>query len=267
MEKTTDEDLIILLNSILQKDVIIDDYTQFIQAIAVKFLNHAKSLNHVISNGIDISSSIAILRAQLETYTTFYLLYKKGSYDECSLRYNLWKLDGLKQRAKFTLTPEDLPQEEALEILAQIEDEKKQIQELKLKISLLPFFEKLPKKYQQQFIKRAIWKFDLTKIEKGYKKFDYSIREMVENSNIKPIYINDMYSFFSMHSHTNYISVLQNQQMTSDFFSTVQSQLIDLSSILITQFIDCYLELFNLDINGFCDEKHVIIAYRKRMEK
>jgi hypothetical protein len=41
--------------------------------------------------------------------------------------YKLWKLDGLQQQSKFTLTQDDLSREEALELPADIEDGKRQI--------------------------------------------------------------------------------------------------------------------------------------------
>lgn len=88
--------------------------------------------------------------------------------------YKLWKLDGLRQQSKLTLTQEDLSREEALELPAQIEDGKRQIEEHESKILSLPFFKNLSKNYQQQVIQRVIWRFDLTKGERSHKQIDFS---------------------------------------------------------------------------------------------
>lgn len=266
MSKSNNEELRTLLTNILHKNVDINSYTQFIQVIALKFQLHAASLHQILYTRIDISSAVSILRAQLETYTTLFYLFIKGCSNERMLRFNLWKLDGLKQRSMFSQSFEGLSSEEASKLSLQIKDEKKQIEELELEISSLKFFTDLPEKYQKQIVERAYWRFDIKKIELNKNRINYTIKEMVENSKIKPLYINDMYSFFSMHSHTSYISAIQNQQMTQEFFPTVQGQMDELSSILTTLVIKYYTKLFDLDINDFCGEKHVIFRYLQRIK-
>ena len=93
----------------------------------------------------------------------------------------------------------------------------------------------------------------------------YTIKEMVENTNIKKLYIDDMYSYFSMHSHTNYISVIQNQQTTDETFEVTDNFINRYSMILLTYFIDLYLEIMDQNIEEYCDKNHIYYSFKKML--
>jgi hypothetical protein len=256
-----------LLNKILETKIQDDNDFLLANGIGRKLMFHENSIVILLENTIDISSCITLTRTVLETFSVFYLLYIKGSVEEKRIRLKLWKIDALKARQNFDVSYDDLLPHEKIQIEKQIEDEKKQIEELKLEVRNDDYYKIFPDDYNKKLIKNAVWKFDVDKIE-GYQKnykIDMGIKSMVERSCIREIYLQDIYNFTSMHAHTNYISVLQSEQLERETFHLTKSHLEDLNSVLITYFISNYTELYNLRIENYCDGNHIYQTFKGRI--
>lgn len=98
------------------KEANIDNNNWFIysEKIGEKYLRQAYTLQDIFSNDIfinengiqkkiiDLSSVIALLRVQFETYSAcFHLFFDTCEMEEKIIRFRLWELDGLKTRQKF----------------------------------------------------------------------------------------------------------------------------------------------------------------------
>ena len=260
-------DLSGLLYRILETEIQNNDTNNIAQSIGRKLVSHVNSINVLLENTTDISSCTTLTRAVFETYAVFNLLFIKGTAEEKQLRFDLWKIDALKDRQKFMVSFDDLPPDERTQFKEQIEDEKQQIEELKLRIRKNEYYKKLPNGYDKGLLNNAIWKFDTEKIQ-GYHvktKIDMGIRAMVEKCGIKEIYLQDMYKYTSMHAHANYISVLQSDQLNAETFQLAKKHLGELNSILVTYFIKAYLELNSFEIRNYCGTNHVYYMYEKRI--
>lgn len=244
-------DLIELLEVINNTENPKEEYNQLLKTFGFKLLQHAKSIQLLSKNSYDISSIIAISRAQLETYSTFYFLFIRGSNEERLLRYYLWKLDGLSERQKFNLFLDDFDSTERDEFEKQHKKEKLEVDLLKEEIIVLPFFSTIPDNYQKVILKNSRWKFDKEQTIKQKKIVSYSIKGMIDNTDLKKDYIEDMYSFFSMHSHTNYISILQNQQISEESFNLVARHTVRYATILVVYYINAYTSLLKINMSKF----------------
>lgn len=259
------------LNELLYKilEINIQDDNDFLLAngIGKKLMFHESSINILLEKTTDISSCIILTRTVLETFSVFYLLFIKGSVEERRIRLKLWKIDALRIRQNFEVSYDDLLPHEKIQIEKQIEDEKKQIDELRSEVLNDDFYKIFPDDYNKKLIKNTVWKFDIDKIE-GYQKnfkIDMGIKSMVERSCIRGIYLQDIYNYTSMHAHTNYISILQSNQLEQETFQLTKNHLEDLNSVLITYFIANYTELYNLRIENFCDENHIYHIFKRRV--
>lgn len=206
-----------------------------------------------ISSQMDISNLYTNIRLQLDTYSTFYHIFMhEGSWDEKIVRFRLWELDSLICRQTFS-------HNRVPEKMRQIEDEKKQILEVYNIIESFSFFKdlsiqqknKLVKIDEEGKIRSANWKFDKLLITSG-KKIKYSWEELARNTGIKSEVYSDMHSFTSMHVHSNYISILQNIQLTDEDKHAIRMVGIMLSSYLISLFLDDLCNKFGSAQNYIC---------------
>jgi len=212
-----------------------------------KMLGHAKSSGLISEQIYDVSSMLTLVRAQLETYATFYFLFINGDEVERTLRFNLWKVDGLKERQKFAIVTDD--PKIISDIDNQIKHEKNDIIRLERLISENTLFKSFPKKIADNIIEKSKWRFNLTKIKNNEKEWVYSIKEMVWNTTFNKIILKDMYSYYSIHTHAGYVSILQNQQLTDKDFKLLKNVTLTFSNFIITQMISDYLKLVGLTIN------------------
>ncbi|MDD2563600.1 MAG: DUF5677 domain-containing protein [Salinivirgaceae bacterium] len=260
-------DLTELLNEILEVKLGTDEKYIVAQGIGRKLMLHSNSINILLENSIDISSCITLTRTALETYAVFNLLYLNGTEEEKQLRFDLWKIDALKTRQKYSVSVEVFDPQERKQMVEQLEDEEKQIAELKDKIRSSNYYKNFPNGYNNLMIKNAVWKFNIEKIA-GYNKttkIDMGIKTMVEKCGIKEIYLQDIYSFTSMHAHTNFISIMQGKQMDRENFEISKRHLGILNSILITYFINSFIKLYDLSIKNYCEKNHIFYTFERRI--
>jgi hypothetical protein len=133
------------------------------------------------------------------------------------------------------------------EINSQINYEKLQIDNIYNIINNLYYFKNLKEPQKKKLIKKknneitfANWKFDSNILNS--KKDKYSWEELTLKSGMKNEIYNDIHSFSSMHVHSNYISILQNDQLTEANIIEIRIVAIQFSSLIISLFLDdlCY---------------------------
>lgn len=228
-----------------------DKWFIFCSKIGRKFLIHLKSLvlNAIqgianieiddinVTEELDISLLNANIRLQLDTYATFYHIFiHDGDWAEKIIRFRLWQMDALISRQKFT--HDRLPEAEQ-----QIADEKQQIQDCFSIIEGFDFFKNLSDSQKNRLVKKdgrnfsyANWRFD-TSLLSG-KKTQFSWKDLTLNTGIKSEIYSDMHNFTSMHVHSNYISILQNEGLSIEDQHDSRMVALRLSSYLTCLFLD-----------------------------
>lgn len=228
-----------------------DKWFVFCGKIGKKFLIHLKSFvfnitqgltkikidEIAISNEFDISVLYTNLRLQIDTYSTFHHIFlHEGDWDEKIIRFRLWQMDSLISRQSFS-------HNRISEKLPQYESEKKEIAEIFEIINSFDYFKNLSDsekkrlvKYNDEEIMYANWKFDKSLL-KG-KKDKYSWADLTLNSGLKSEIYSDMHNFTSMHVHSNYLSILQNDQLIEKDKHAIRIVSITLSSYLIALYLD-----------------------------
>jgi len=223
----------------------------FCSKIGKKFLLHLKSfifnvnqdlLNLQIdginiSNELDISILYTNLRLQMDTYSTFHHLFiHKGDWEEKIIRFRLWEMDALISRQNFS-------KDRIIDNSSQLESEKKQLIEIYQEIKRLDFFKDLNQKEKSKLIKisdgkflYANWKFDKNLLSQN--NYKYTWTELALNTGLKPEIYSDMHNFTSMHVHSSYISILQNEQITN--YDKHEIRMVNLR-------VSCYLTCLYLD--------------------
>jgi len=61
-------------------------------------------------------------------------------------------------------------------------------------------------------LEQHAWKFSRDSLKRDRGKWQHSITELIQRTGIKQHILNDLYSYYSMHAHTGYISILQNDE-------------------------------------------------------
>jgi hypothetical protein len=223
----------------------------FCGKIGKKFLTHLKSYvfnvtqglkkieidNIVISEEFDISVLYSNLRMQIDTYSTFHHLFlHDGDWEEKIIRFRLWQMDSLISRQNFS---HNLISDK----LEQYSSEKDEINEIYDIVNSFDFYKNLTDSKKNRLLRKkdgviiyANWKFDKSLL--SGKKEKYSWEELTLNSGIKKEIYSDMHNFTSMHVHSNYISILQNDQLIEDEKHGIRIVGIMLSSYLICLFLD-----------------------------
>lgn len=222
----------------------------FSEKIAKKFLTQAYTLESLFSNDVyfvkngkevrfvDFSSLVTLLRIQYENYAVFFHLFgdAKCDMEEKIVRFRLWQLDGLKTRQGY-VRPVDTKVDLAAEL--------REMEEIKQIIRGFGFFTDLDKTRQDFLLDKAAWRFSATSLIGNDKsKWRLSIEQMIMNTGLKEGHFQDWYSFSSVHAHTCYWSVVQNDSLTDDEKTTAEyvaiMQASFLTSFLVKDFTRIY---------------------------
>ncbi len=157
---------------------------------------------------VDLSSYYSLLRGMFEAYAVFCHLFKlEDDPNENIIRFHLWQLDGLSSRLGFK---RDQP---SSEVAALIENDKEEIEKVKQHIVAFDLFKSLNPKQQDYLLKRLAWKFSLDSLKRGKDKWQHTITELIDRTKIKRYILDDLYSYYSMHAHTGYINIIQNDDL------------------------------------------------------
>lgn len=188
--------------------------------VARKFLKQARSLELLFRSEwteyhgrgertiVDVASYYVLLRAMYEAYAVFCHLFKPcDDPGENILRFHLWQIDGLQNRLNFTR--EHISEE----VQAELDEDRKQIASLKEHLAKFRFFQVLESEKQQFLVNKHAWKFSTDSLKRDRRKWQHSITELIQRTGIKQHVLNDLYSYYSMHAHTGYVSILQNDDL------------------------------------------------------
>ena len=223
----------------------------FSEKIGKKYLTQAYTLQHIFSNEVfiikkggkklfvDFSSTFSLLRVQLENYAVFFHLFVDRCHiEEKILRFWLWQLDGLRERAKY-IKPQDKERIEAFK------NNPNNIENCISAINKCTYFKNLDAGIQDYLIKCSLWRFNDYSLKNTAKnKIRLAIDTMVMNTGIKETHFEDWYAFTSTHTHTNYWSVIQNdsftdeEKMTTEYIAVMQA--IYVTSFFIKDFCKIY---------------------------
>ena len=251
-----------------------DDKRWFIfsEKIARKYMNQAYTFQQIIQDNIyfakgdekvrfiDFSSIFSLLRVQLETYSVFYHLFAdKCPVEEKIIRFRLWELDSLKSIEKYNKPNND-------NIPSILNQNKENIEHCISIINSLDFFKNLEFKQQNWLIKYANWKFSSESLKnKDKRKWKLSINQMTMNTGLSKSLFSDWYSFTSIHIHSSYWSIIQNdtlkreEKITMEYVAILQAVFV--TSFLIKDFCKIY-ETARLVFNSLPkNEREVIDSF------
>lgn len=280
MTKTLQElkDLNQLLAELLSKTPSTNKEEDAIQTFCHIILGHSDSIVRLSEQNISISSSLSIVRAQLESFAVFHLLFIHGTTEERRLRFWLWMLEGLKERLNYDklqigIKPAFYDFYEGAELIEQIENDKKRIEKIEQEIQLdtneidtltqkilnSSELSIIPKELRKPLIDKNLWKFNLTnvkdwKFNKNNKKTNgikvYSITDLCTKTSIPLAKTQFLYKFLSMHAHNGYLSFLQNQYLDGTSCLNVIGITCEFSKTVNALFIEFFLNFFNLKIEN-----------------
>ncbi len=150
---------------------------------------------------MDPFSMSVLIRSLLESYLTLHHINFAQTEDENNIRFKIWTQYGLRQRAKMTFFT--MPKE----MLAQIDNEKEEIENLKKEICNSDLFLNLDEDKQNTLLKQITrdWKFAFKK--ETYIK--YSWQELLNNTGVNQMLFSDTYNFLSWFAHSSSISLYQ----------------------------------------------------------
>lgn len=263
-----------------------------IKGFGYLILGHSFAIGKLSAESYSLSSILTISRAQLEAFGVFYHLFFTGSEEEKQLRLGLWVLNGLKERQKFDserlekepnyykrFSPDELTKQKNLnrittEIITEHKatelEEINQLSTLLIQSSLL---NSIPEEFRSNIINYAVWDYNLGKVDrwalpKGNRIQSgiqsYSKTELATNTSIPKHITNELYRFLSMHTHNNYISILQNEQLNHKEFRNTTILSLGLSNKILTQFIICYSRLTNIKIGTITSNPCRLLSLYKK---
>lgn len=201
---------------------------------------------------IDYTSMFILTRALIENYLTLCYIYNNSLVDEEKIfRYKLWEVSGLISRQNWGDTTNE-------EILKKKESERLQIENILQEIQKIPEYQNLDK--------RA-----LNKLQKHGLPRIYNWHELIEMSNLRKDFFSNMYSYFSTYAHSEYLSILQLNQISlnSRHLSNISNVQLSLSVVrmIISMSIDFYVSSFKsaeLTYNTLPDEiRNAVLIWQK----
>lgn len=194
--------LLWLVDLLHKENLIRNKREKWVEPLLYKFCFHLSSFTN-ISKGIllpiesegrrlmvfDESSAITILRTIIENYLTFYYLYSNDcSEEEKQFRLDVWSYSGIKQRSTFSINSAEGKACQEKDILF--------ADEVFGKIKKSNYFKKY-KRIEGEILK-------------GKKpKLDYGWQRLIKESKLRQSFFNDMYSYESSYSHSEFLSILQ----------------------------------------------------------
>jgi len=215
--------LVILEEMLRQVEAGLDKTTNwfvFAPMIGRKYLLQLHTLQQLLSNQepkgkanylIGASSVFVILRMQLETFAVFHHLFVAGTdVSEKIVRFRLWELDGIRTRARYTVPVDP-------SVVQKIKEEATYANEVEDVIRQTTYFQNLSVEKQNFLLNKACWRFtdsSLQQADKNNRRL--SIEQLTRNTGLKPDLFQDWYSIYSMHAHTGYFSVVQQEQITEE---------------------------------------------------
>ena len=196
----------------------------------------------LILNRITDPTILAIsIRNIFETAGMFHTIYcHPKSEDESKILYRLWVIAGLSYRQRFEA------QINSDENRSKLEQEKKEIERLSIEIEQTDLYKGLDIKNQGKIKSRIKEKEYLIKFEDKRVCFLHW-HDLVSLMGIKPGFLDNIYTYFSLYSHPSNVSVFQ----FGSLFDTDQKAFEDMSNfnlqyaiLLLSIFIADYMKVF-----------------------
>lgn len=231
--------LIDIIDGIASAKVLVKEHEIFTDTLLMKSIYHFKSLVRLLKGDIlyvdktkvpiiDIPTCFIISRAIIETYVTFnYIYVAPKSEEERFFKFSLWKISALINRQGTKPL--------SVDSMKWKEEEKRLIDQLKIKLQNDPFYSELDRNQ-----KRNLEKYGLPRIN--------SWMDLITQSGLGDLFLN-CYQHFSQYAHSEFISVNQIKQGnylnvdTNKSLITDGNLCISISKILVSKSI---LELITL---------------------
>ncbi len=231
------------------------------QTLSRKLFHHLTSIKAVSSGTtvemegepvysfIDHSSTKVLARAALETYLVFFFIYGCSDAGDAIFRHMIWKLAGLISRQNYpTLNEENRKK---------LDQEKREIEELKAKVVKLKQFQSYTAK-QQKSLLAGDW------------RVGYSWQDLGVSAGFHPAYFKMIYNYLCGYAHSSYISALQvGQAQSIEEQRDLASGMLQISLIIMAHFLFTYSTFFSSAsevLNNNPDAKRVSEIWRIREE-
>jgi len=180
-----------------------------------------------------LSSALVLIRACLENYSMFYYIYRDSmEYEDTYFRFWSWFREGLMHRQRMSVDGH----EEALH------DDKTEIQRIFTELSQKPIHDLLTPKQKKRYLKTGAWcpgKAELLKI-----------------SGFPETLSNNLYNYFSSHTHPSSTSQLQTSQADFDRSNRTLDYMLNTLFICSGFYLHHYLNTFE-DIGKLMNEKDI----------
>lgn len=188
-----------LTDSLSDGKVKLEIWKKYFEILLVKFSFHSFSLVHLLKGTPiqfkkksvlypDLGSILVLNRAMIECFVTFYYLNIEPENDAVGeFRQLRYQIEGLNNRQSYETGSKNLSQKK--------EDEKKLIEELKLKLSSNLYFQQLSIKEQKELLNDKAQKIGWLKL--------------IENSPLKDGHFKTIWKVFSNSAHSEYIGSIQ----------------------------------------------------------
>lgn len=150
---------------------------------------------------MDPFSMSVLIRSLLECYLTLHHINFAPTEIENDLRFKIWTLYGLSQRAKMTFFTI------SKEMLTRLEDEKKEIKNLRNEICTSDLFLNLDKGKQNTLSKQITQDWKITFRNETYIKCSW--QDLLNNTGVNQMLFSDTYNFLSWFAHSSSISLYQ----------------------------------------------------------
>ncbi|MCF8374046.1 MAG: hypothetical protein K9H64_20660 [Bacteroidales bacterium] len=150
---------------------------------------------------MDPFSLSVLMRSLLECYLTLHHINFAPTEKENDIRFKIWTMYGLSQRAKMTFVT--MPKE----ILAQLDYEKEENENLRKEICNSDLFLNLDENKQKTLSKQITQDWKFTFRNETYIKCSW--QELLNNTGVNQILFNDTYNFLSWFAHSSSISLYQ----------------------------------------------------------
>lgn len=202
--------------------------------------------NTFIDKLIDPTIIIAYVRNIFEMVCKFHIVYKApNTEDKRKILYNLWVIAGLQYRQKFITTTS------SFEYLKKAEKERQDIENLTKEIKETALFANLTERNRNKIVSRLDRKEYKIKIDDNNNVKCFNWQEVANEFLKTSDSFKAMYTFFSLHAHPSYISVIQFKDMFKDEKETMSFIIpnvqfaLALSSIFLTDLISVFPQMLS----------------------
>jgi hypothetical protein len=265
-----------LLKILKEKNIDSTDWTVCIEKINKKFLNQSFTLLQLFQNETfiidgetqvlfyDLSSVNTLIRLQIENFSVFYHIFVDDcNVEEKQVRFKLWELEAILSRRRYN---KPLFDDGNIEI---IEKEKQVVDPIIAEIYSINYFKTLPEKVQKYLIEKTLWNFSNESIRGNDKRnWKISNKQLFSNTGLTGQPFDDWYPAFSIHAHTDYGSVIQNDRIMEEHKSIAEHVAISNCIILTACVINdiCVVEEMALKhVNSLPNyEQDLLLKFDKR---